>query len=299
MRRNGNLREYIRARIAVDDESLDPRTFARFASLLRGIREPVILDIGSGSSSMIAWIVKESSARKVTIYGIDSDKDLLDQARRESLDLLRSAGFAVRSGDQVVAGTKPERSVEIRFPPGDLFNRGLLDSLEGIAFDGITSRAFFDAVPRGPSLDLVGRLLARGGFFYSTLNASGAVELVPFFEDRELEEAVLALDPGGRGARPEGDRSGRALYDELTGMGFAVAGYGSSDWSVFPWNGAYGGDEEILVNALLLSLYEEGLAHASVDRFALAAWYAERSESVERGRLSLMAHRTDILAIKS
>jgi hypothetical protein len=77
-----------------------------------------------------------------------------------------------------------------------------------------------------------------------------------------------------------------------------VAGFGSSDWSIFPWNGSYSKPEEIFLNALILAIYEEGLRHAELDRYTLSAWYADRSQAIEERSLSLITHQTDILAVK-
>ena len=106
-------------------------------------------------------------------------------------------------------------------------------------------------------------------------------------------------DSDGSLEDPSGcSRTGSRLYDATVKKGFGIAGFGSSDWAVFPWNRSYTDQEEVFLNSLVLTIYEEGLRHPGLDRYTLSAWYAERSRSIEERELTLITHQTDLLAVR-
>ncbi len=320
MQGDQNFREYLEARFAVDSQSLNQKTYAGFTRLLSHIANPILLDVGTGTAAMIRRIVAGVSEMSMVLYGIDSNRDLLEAGRHEIAEILIGHGYAIRGGDQVTTATKGSSTIEIRLVPGDLFDEKLQASLRKIPFNVVTSHAFMDAAPLDQTLSLFADILPKGGLFYSTLNYDGRTELLPFFEDRRFEEELLAVhertagdEPVFQGSRRPsvseaggppwsevgGKRTGSLLYDSTVRKGFNIAGFGSSDWAVFPWGGRYSGMEEVFLNSLVLTIYEEGLRQPGLDRYTLSAWYAERSRSIEERKLALITHQTDMLAVRA
>lgn len=298
------FRDYLEAKMSVDDESLNKRVFSEFTNALSKTSSPIVLDVGTGTGAMIRRIIKSAPLESAVFYGIDASRELLDEARRRIGALLKELGFAVKGGDQIMSASHGARAIEVHLVTGDLFDEKMQGTLEKIGFTGVTSHAFMDIVPVAGTLELFAHLLEKGGLFYSTINYDGTTEFLPFFEDRAFEELLLrvynrSMDERTVVSKPTGgSRTGSRLYDETSKHGFDVIGYGSSDWSVFPWNGDYSRDEEIFLNSLLLTMYEEGLRHPEIDRYPLSAWYAARSEAVEERRLSLLTHQTDLIAVR-
>ncbi len=305
MQSDSSFRDYLDARISTDGEGINPKIFAHFLSYAKRIERPVILDLGAATGGMIRRMVTSAGLANPVFYRLDPNKDALEEARRQIDLLLEELGFAVRGGDQVLTASKDKRSVEVHLVAGDLFDEKLLASLEKLPLTGVTTHAYMDLVPIDPTVAILSRLLKKGGFFYSTVNYSGTTELLPFFADPGFEQGLLTeynRSKDGRqvGSRPAGgSHAGGLLYGAVAGHGFKVTGFGSSDWSVFPWNGSYAPAEETFLNSLLLTIYEEGLRHPAIDRISLAAWYAARSEEIEQRRLSLLTHQTDLLAVKT
>ena len=304
MKGDSSIRDYLEARVSTDSEGINHRIFAQLSSYVRKIERPVILDLGAGTGAMIRRIVSSAELANPVFYGLDANRDLLEEARRQIALLLEEMGFSVKGGDQLILAAKDKRSVEVHLMAGDLLDEKLQASLEKLSFAGVTTHAFMDLVPIDSTVAIVARLLEKGGFFYSTINYHGTTELLPLFEDRSFEEGLLStynrsMDERRLGSRPEGgSRTGALLYGAVAGHDFKITGFGSSDWSIFPWNESYTPAEETFLNSLLLTIYEEGLRHPNIDSYALAAWYAARSDSVERKGLSLLTHHTDLLAVK-
>ena len=301
----GGFRDYLEAKISIDDESINKKVFALFAGYLAKLSHPVILDVGTGTGAMIRRIIQNGTVGSAVFYGIDQSKDLLEEARRQLGLLFRERGFSVKGGDQIMTAVRGEQVMEVHLVSGNILDDKFASSLQKIPFDCITCNAFMDVVPTDSSLEVFASLLRAGGFFYATINYDGTTELLPSFEDRSFEEQLLSaynrsMDQRTVGAKKTGgSRTGSLLFDQVLQHGFSVAGFGSSDWSIFPWNGTYTPQEEVFLNALLLTMYEEGLQQPSVDRYSLSAWYAGRSESVERKLLAFMTHQSDLLALKS
>lgn len=314
-----NFREYLEARFAVDSQSLNQKTYLGFMKLLSHLPSPVLLDVGTGTAAMIRRIVGSSAASSMVLYGVDSNRDLLEAGRREITGILAGRGYGIKGGDQITTATKDASTIEIRLVPGDLFDERFQVSLRKIPFNVVTCHAFMDAAPLERTLALFAEILPKGGLFYSTLNYDGRTELLPFFENRRFEENLLAAHersmndeaalhenrraapgvPDGSLEDPSGcSRTGSRLYDATVKKGFGIAGFGSSDWAVFPWNGSYTDQEEVFLNSLVLTIYEEGLRHPGLDRYTLSAWYAERSRSIEERELTLITHQTDLLAVR-
>ena len=311
---DAGFREYLEAKFSIDSESLNRKTLNQFAVLLKRVNSPVLLDLGTGTGAMIRRIIDADLVPELVFYGIDVNRDLLESGRQQISDLLRAKGFAVKGGDQIVTATKPKHSVEVHLVAGSVFDSKLQATLEAIPFAGVITHAYMDNVPLDSTLQVVHRMLPKGGLFYSTINYDGTTEMLPFFPERAFEQELLAVYNRSMDERPTehtngsgdrrgngsagGSRTGSLLYDRILQNGFGISGFGSSDWSIFPWNKTYTKPEEIFLNSLVLTMYEEGLRHPELDRYTLSAWYADRSQAIEERSLSLITHQTDLLAVR-
>jgi len=84
---------------------------------------------------------------------------------------------------------------------------------------------------------------------------------------------------------------------------------GSSDWNVFPVEGAYADDQKLFLTAILSMIEAEARAARAkpgageqsgakpiVESGRLTGWYADRLEDVRNHRLALIVHQLDLLA---
>ncbi len=296
--------DYLEAKRSVDDESLHKKTFQRFTDHLKKSGVPIILDVGTGTGAMIRRIVKSSPVAKLSFYGVDESEPLLREAERALGELFRELGYSVSSRAGFISAARGESGVEVRLLRGDILDGRLLPSLSGIPFSAVTANAFMDVVPLAETLAAFKRLMRKGAALYATINYDGTTELLPSFADRSFERLLLAvynrsMDDRRVGSLPTGgSRTGTTLYDEAVRQGFAIAGFGSSDWSVFPWDGRYTRDEEVFLRALVETIYDEGLKHGEIAAGALGAWKESRVETVRSGRLALNVHQTDLMALR-
>lgn len=314
---DAGFREYLEAKFSIDSDSLNRKTHTQFATSLSKMKNPILLDLGTGTGAMIRRLIDGELCPQLVVYGVDANRDLLEVGRQRMVELLKRKGYSVKGGDQIINASNGKRTIEIHLVAGNLFDPKLQATLERIPFNGATTHAFMDIVPLDPTLQMLRRMLPKGGLFYSTINYDGTTEMLPFFEDRGFEQLLLSVynrsmderqpegsrlpanAPGnGEGGRAGGSHTGSDLYDRVLEHGFAITGFGSSDWSIFPWNGSYTEQEAIFLNSLILTIYEEGLRHPELDRYTLSAWYAQRSQAIEECSLSLLTHQTDILAAR-
>jgi hypothetical protein len=97
--------------------------------------------------------------------------------------------------------------------------------------------------------------------------------------------------------RPTGGDShtGRHLLSQLSRLGARVLAAGSSDWVVYPRDGAYPQDEAYFLE-FILRFFEESLTnHPDLDVRALESWLATRRSQIRSGSLVYLAHQLDVL----
>ena len=305
-----DFQAYLEAKLDVDSASLNPALFDRFRSSLEAISSPRVLDLGTGTGAMLRRLLGFTLCGRAELYGLDSDGYSLELAYRKTASLLEERGWQVhREGgvgeEQALWAQWAGRQLSVRLLFGDLLGPGLLEQLRGGRFHAVAAHAVMDMLPLDRGLEVIRRLLTEGGLFYATINYDGLTVLLPPYAFEGFEDALLrAYNQSMEERRVEGlptggAWTGRRLHAALQRAGFQVLGAGSSDWNVFPWEGGYAGLQSLFLRSLLAMIAREGLSRAEIDPAELRRWYLRRLEEVEAGRLGLVTHQLDLLAVRS
>lgn len=309
---------YLEAKFAVDSASLNASLYTRFQEHLRCTTDPRILDLGTGTGAMLRRILQLDLSGRVHLIGLDQEEQNLSAGVDLIARNLEDRGYRIveerqSSAERSIRGLRRGSEIQIQFLRGDLLDSDITGTLQPV--DCITAHAFMDLMPLRRAVAVIRSLLKDDGLFYSTLNYDGLTVLLPEYGDGGFERRVLRIynrsmeARRSRGAKTGGALSGRRLYRSLLEAGFSILGMGSSDWNVFPVEGAYTDDQKLFLTAILSMIEAEARAargKAEAERQAgakpivesgrLAGWYADRLEDVRDHRLALIVHQLDLLA---
>jgi SAM-dependent methyltransferase len=308
-----SFQEYLEAKRLVDLRCINRRVLTSFRSHLEVLRDPAIVDLGTGTGLMIRKIIRMHLPGKARIIGIDLD----GQSCRTAVsliaeDLVRTGYREVRveqsaEGDEVCGKIDAERGecgLQIEMRIGDVLSPGRPWSPHDASFDAVTANAFIDLMPLKDITALIGELLTTGGLFYATINYDGTTTLLPPNQDGTFETELLdiyncSMEMRRTSGKPTGgSRSGSRLFGVLLEQGFNIVECGSSDWAVVPKSGRYRRGERTFLRAILQMLYGEGRRSGALQSERLDRWMSERLEALEAGTLSLITHQIDVLARK-
>lgn len=178
-----NFRDYLEAKVTVDDMSLHKETFTRFLSKISRLDSPCILDVGTGTGAMIRRMIEADWKDNPVIYGIDTDAKNLVLAKKRCRKLLADKDMHIEEREGGINGYRGKANITVRLLQGDLFDTKVQSNLKDILFNCITAHAFMDLVPLEQTLDIISLLIDEGGIFYSTTNYDGTTTLLPSYED--------------------------------------------------------------------------------------------------------------------
>jgi SAM-dependent methyltransferase len=302
---------YLEAKIAVDDESLNPRLLRRVRRRVRRLGAAQLLDVGTGTGAMLRRLLRflpQPPDGGTALFGLDVERRSLEMAAAGLRSDLNESGFSLREAPtpEVISistrGTGGRQGPRVELVLGGLLDPRLSDRLGGSSFDLVSAHAVLDLLPLEQALDAIRRLLRPGGLLYATLNYDGLTTLIPPYRDPELEIRLLERYERSMEERREdglltgGRFSGRRLCGCLPGLGYTILGAGTSDWVVFPGRRGHSPGHRLFLRALLTFMAGEALAAEGLPRAGVEGWYRERLEAVEAGTLSLVAHQLDVLA---
>jgi SAM-dependent methyltransferase len=309
---------YLEAKFALDSASLNATLYARFKEHLGRIADPRILDLGTGTGAMLRRILQLDLSGRVHLIGLDQEEQNLAAGMDRITHALGVRGYRIEEqrqnpSERSILGRRRDTEIQIEFLRGDLLDPVTTGTLQPV--DCITAHAFMDLMPLSRAVAVIRSLLEEDGLFYSTLNYDGLTVLLPEYEDGGFERRLLQIYDRSmearrsRGVRTGGAFSGRRLYRSLLEGGFEILGTGSSDWNVFPADGAYSDDQEFFLTVILSMIEAQARAARGkggagarsaagpiVEPGLLEGWYADRLEDVRNNRLALISHQIDLLA---
>ncbi len=303
------LQRYLDAKYRIDSRSLHQATLRRFLARLTGRTRPVLLDIGAGTGATVRRLLDFGFQHSFTYYGLDTDPDMTGSAAENLRALFADRGFVVGppsasgEGSKQLTAKRAGISVQLELITGDIFDEETVARLSRLRIDTVTANAFFDLVPLRPALSVVRRILGHRGMLYSTINYDGTTTILPPFGNESFESSLLeiydrSMDDRSRDGRPAGgSRCGAKMFGALEAENFRVVGYGSSDWSIFPWEREYRDYEELFLQSIVRMIYEEARNHSGLNGSELESWYATRIEQIDEASLAFIVHQTDQLAV--
>jgi SAM-dependent methyltransferase len=288
--------EYLAAKFALDERSLNREVRGAFQDALRGLPQLRCLDVGAGTGATLRRLLESGLAAPLSLTAVDSDSSLLNLARDEAVERLRTLGLMPRMEEDAIR-TQRAPFTTIRF-----LAEALKNHRPDHTYNVITAHAFLDIVPLRPALRLFSGWLEPGGYLYATINYNGETALSAPYEDGDFEARLLdyynhtmeirRVDGQATG----GAYSGRRLAELLPEFAFSVLAHGSSDWNIAPLSGRYRDDDAVCLTALLEMMALEGQRSGLFRPDLLDRWHDDRRRLVQEGRLAMRVHQTDLLA---
>jgi len=272
--------DYLAAKFALDERSLNPEVRGAFLEALRGLAEIRCLDAGAGTGATLRRLLHHGLERPLSVTALDRDPSLLAVAQAENARRPPSS-----------------RPVEIRFVAQEL-----KDHRPAHPYNVIVAHAFLDIVPLGPALRRFAGWLEPGGYLHATLNYDGGTVFTERYEDAAFESRLLDYYNQTMESRlVDGEATGgawcgRRLLSLLPEFGFVVLAHGASDWDIAPSGGRYCDDDATCLAALLEMICAEGRRSPLFHPRELDRWHAERQSRVAQGTLAMRVHNTDVLA---
>lgn len=301
---NVDFLRYLRAKVTVDDRSLNRQVYDTLARLLlpeQESRSLTVLEVGCGLGSMAARLTDWGLCRRVRYLGVDMNPACVAAAREELPLWARGRGLEVSHtdrGDLVLTGQG--RRLELAFRVGDAQEFLRNPALAG-ACDLVLAHAFLDLVPLEETVRLLLACLAPGGAFYFTLNFDGSTVFWPPL-DPELDDRVITLyhrrmdERRLAGRSTGGSLTGRQLFGVLPAAGGRILAAGGSEWVVFPGPQGYPAEEAYFLRCILAMVAES--VTGRLPAADLQGWLAERRRQAGAGVLVLLARHLDFCGVK-
>lgn len=301
---NVDFLRYLRAKVTVDDRSLNRQVYDTLARLLlpeQESRSLTVLEVGCGLGSMAARLTDWGLCRRVRYLGVDVNPACVAAAREELQGWARERNFTVSytdRGDLVLSGTG--RHLELAFRVGEALEFLRTPALAG-ACDLVLAHAFLDLMPLEETVRLLLACLAPGGAFYFTLNFDGSTVFWPPV-DPELDERVTSLyhlsmdERRVAGRHIGGSLTGRRLFGVLPAAGGRILAAGGSEWVVIPGPQGYPAEEGYFLECIL-AMVEESLS-GRLPSEELDYWLARRRRQLGAGELVFLARHLDFCGVK-
>lgn len=291
--------DYLDAKFALDERSLNDHVRNVLVAQLRGRARLNCLDIGSGTGAMVRRLLDLSQVPELLITVLDCDREMLATARRRIATELQQRRLALDLNGPAIRGESVGQTVVVDFVSSRVsdFNPPAL------RYDLITAHAFMDLVPVDSTLQRLEGWLVPGGLLYATLNYDGVTSIFPPFGDGAFESKLMAVyDDSMDSRRTEGEptggsRAGSRLLSALLARRWEVLAYGTSDWNVTPLAGQYRDRDSVCIQAMLEFIRLEA-ERASLNKDTLRAWFLERTHQLGARQLGMIVHQLDVLGAK-
>ena len=287
--------QYLAAKFALDERSLNPAVHAALMQWLCTMPELDCLDVGAGTGATAARMLRWRPLGSWRLTALERDPALVEIARAAALKVLSESEHA--PADSAAAVRSRASGIEIRFAACELAAYE-----PEVAYDLICAHAFLDLVPLAPALAAFGRWLRPGGLLYATINCDGAPRLLPRYRNETFESALLDCYVASMESRRLGGLAtggaycGRRLLALLPAHGFRVVSAGCSDWRIGAAAGAYPQSDGACMEALLDLIRKEGRSSGRFEAGDLRRWRDDRRHLLDAGALEMHVPNTDVLA---
>ena len=289
--------DYLQAKFALDERSLNREVRAAFVDALRSLSQIDCLDVGSGTCATLRRLLNHGLTTPLSLTALDRDAGLLEVARQNAAAWLHDLRLEPRTDGAGALRTDGERLTTIHFAAGEL-----KDHLPQRSYNVITAHAFLDITPLPQALRSFAAWLQPGGYFYASGNYDGDTLLLPVYGDADFEARLLCYYNHSMeqrlvdGQTTGGAYCGRRLHALLPNYGFNLRAYGSSDWSITPLRDAYRDGDAICLTALLEMIRAQGQTCGLFEQDQLDRWCDDRLRLLRQRRLGLIIHQLDFLA---
>ncbi|HHP7234328.1 MAG TPA: hypothetical protein ACFCUC_06835 [Desulfobacterales bacterium] len=301
-RRGANrFADYLTAKKALDDRSLNRTVVEELRRLLDTDRSLCILEVGAGIGTMIERMLQWGLLNQAVYTALDADAGLLPAARNYLQNAAERHGWQWDCDTETHWRLSSNRGhVDIHWHSLDVTGSGV-ESVLHRNFDGLIAHAFLDLVDLDTFLSRLKTWVRPHGWLYLTLNFDGETLLLPTidadFDARIVRLYHRSMDERRISGRPSGNsRTGRLLLQRLVGGNTRVLAAGSSDWVVFPQQGGYPPGEADFLHYLIDTIADQLDGHRRIDAARLREWTRRRHRQVDEGILIFVAKQLDVLA---
>jgi SAM-dependent methyltransferase len=294
---------FLNAKKSVDDRSLNQHVWGSLATAVKTLQEKngelKILEIGSGTGTMLQRILETRLIEKGDYTGLDISNEHLSEARNKIFTFASNNGYEVLDSGNSHILNKESHQVRVTFKRYDLYE--FLEEGQGQhSFDLLIAHAFLDLINLSRTLPHLFTLLRVGGIFYFSGNYDGAIIFEPKL-DPEMDDYIenhyqRSMDERITYGRITGDRlAGRHLFCLLRKVGAVLIDAGSSDWIVFSSDKGYRSDEAYFLHYVINSVEKTLSSSPDLDKEKFLNWIQERHSQVRCGELALIAHQLDFV----
>jgi SAM-dependent methyltransferase len=292
--------QYLRAKRSVDDRALNGHVLEALAGALRALSQPPrVLELGAGVGTTVSRMAERGYIRHGRYTLVDRDGASLSAAAEH---LRRWGGSGTTVGDEGPRSLSVRRTggieLAVELVEADAFS--WLESADAAHYDLVVANAFLDLVDVRALLPLVWRRVGPGRPFWFSINFDGETIFLPELDaDADLLRLYHhTMDERVRYGRRAGEsKTGRRLLQVLPESGARILAAGSSDWVVWPTEGAYPEDEAIFLHHIVATIHGALDGSAGLSEGELTAWVETRHQQIERGELVYIAHQLDVAGL--
>ena len=308
---------YLEAKKPIDDRALNGRVSGALSAALaarRSLQPLRVLELGCGIGTMLeralerglfGRVAQDGRAAsggmhaRVEYTGLDMSAGLLAAARRRLPAWAGRLGFTLAPAADHDELRRGDLRLQVQWIAADAFDFAG-DPARAGAYDLLLAHAFLDLVDARRAAQAFLPLLSESGLFFFSLVFDGATIFEPAFDpplDTLIERAYhQTMDRRVVAGRPSGhSQTGRLLLGLLPEAGGRILQAGSSDWIVFPREGAYLPEEAVLLDHILSTIGRALADHPELDRRDLQRWLDQRRGQLSRAELTYIAHQLDFL----
>lgn len=293
---------YLSAKATVDERALNQRVWTQFVDRLAETSSPVrILEVGGGVGATVERIVEaleHESTRTLHYTLVDIEAENIAAAQERLRTWAQRRGYSV-SGQDTQTWSDGPMEVSVQFINANLFD--VASAHDDQSYDAIIAQAVLDLLNIPATLRALRPLHRAGGLWYLPIHFDGVTAFEPPV-DATLDARVERLYHESMAGTPEreggaaGVHCGRRLLTHLPEAEVPLLRAGSSDWVVFPRDGAYPADEAYFLHHILHFVETELSGHPELESQTFADWLHTRRRQIAEGELVYIAHQLDVLA---
>ena len=288
-----SLIEFLAAKKSVDDRSLNKNVWDAMLKNLAQIRHPQIIEIGSGTGTMLTRLLEAVPPNFTAYTAIDREQQLINESRKnlEKWAFENNASYT----DNIL--TTESGKIIVDFVTDDIDNF-LEKNGDKKGYDLLIANAFLDLVDIPRILPGLFGIIKPGGMFYFSINYDGRTDIEPVI-DQELDAKIIELYHKTMDQRViNGIKcctrySGLLLFREIVNNKGMVMEAGSSDWCVFPYENKYRFNEGYFLHYIISTIKNALCNEPSLSAEMLDEWITRRHQQVDRGELVFITHQLD------
>jgi SAM-dependent methyltransferase len=289
-----SLLEFLASKKSVDDRSLNKNVWDAMLKNLKQIGHPEIIEIGSGTGTMLTRLLDTGPPYFSAYTAVDRDPLLISESKKNA-EKWALKNKAVYTHDLLrLEGAE----IKLDFVTGDIENFLERNAIKK-SHDLLIANAFLDLVNIPEILPGLFGTLTGKGMFYFSINYDGRTDIEPVI-DKELDAEIIELYHKTvdqrliKGVKCCTRYSGLLLFNEIIKNKGVIVEVGSSDWCVFPRDNKYRFREDYFLHYIIDTIENALYNEPSLSREILLQWINKRHQQIDRGELIFITHQLDL-----